>query len=60
MELVEHLFQMQVMGVIVNATDVDVVTDVLYAGYTTDSIAYFPLEYFCSTLETKVETLVPE
>lgn len=49
---------MLVVGVIVYATNVDVITDVLDTGYTSDCVTHFLLEDFCSTRETKIETLV--
>ena len=58
MESAEHLFQMLVMSVLVWATNIDVVTDVFNTGNTIDCVTHFLLEDFCSTRETKVQTLV--
>ena len=58
MKSATHFFQLLVMGVIVYATNVDVVTDGFNARYAANCITHFLLEDFCSTRETKVETLV--
>ena len=52
--------QMLVMSVLVCAPNIDVITDVLDAGYAKDCITHLLLEDFCCAREAKIETFVLE
>ena len=58
MESTEHLLQMLVMSVLVWATNIDVIADVLNTKNTIDGVTHFLLGALSSTQETKVQPLV--
>ena len=57
MEAMEYLFQMEVMSVLVCATNIDVIADVFNTRNTIEDVTHFLLEDFRSTRETKVKPL---